>query len=137
MTKGIVGSMSKMGWITEPQLKAAKKIDYWFEARKNQCIVIGDVESFQYVRESSQGTLITVEEFCERMRLSLQRVMLECFESAEIFAVPEDVNGNGSIFRCHFSGTVYENGVGYDIAKAVLFNNKSYEKIDEGRHGTT
>lgn len=136
MTKGIVGSMSKMGWITEPPIKAAKKIDYWFASRKNQGIVIPEVESFQFVRESAQGTQISIDEFCERLGKSLERVLLECFETVTIETRSEDVSSGGSMFRCFFSGTVYENGVGYDISKAVLFNNKSYEKINEGRHGS-
>lgn len=135
MPKGMVGSMSTMGFITEPQIKAAKKIDYWFEARKNQSIIIPEVESYQYIKESAQGTLITVDEFCEKIKNSLYKVLIEAFDKVELDVRHENGSSGGSTFHCIFSGTVTEDGVGYDIAKAVIFNNKSYERIDEGRNG--
>lgn len=135
MPKGMVGSMSTMGFISEPQIKAAKKIDYWFAARKNQSIIIAEVESYQYIKESAQGTLITIDEFCEKIKNSLYKVLIEAFDKVEIDVRHESDNNSTSTFHCIFSGTVTEDGVGYDIAKAVIFNNKSYERIDEGRNG--
>lgn len=131
MTKGVVGTMSTMGFVTEPQLKAAKKIDYWLEAKKNQSIIISEVESYSFIRESAQGTMITKDEFCERIQTSLKNIMLECFENVDIEVRHEDYSPGGSVFKVFISATVYENGLGYDLAKSVLFNNKSYERIEE------
>ena len=137
MPRGIVGSMSTMGFITEPRIKAAKKIDYWFECRKNQSIVIPEVESYQFIKESCQGKNISIDEFCEKLKNSLTKVLLECFDSVTIEVEPKTPAGvNPSTFTAVFRGTVMQGGVPTDVAKAVIFNNKSYERIEEGRHGT-
>ena len=134
MTKGVVGSMSTMGWISEPQLKAAKKIDYWFASRRSQCLVIREVESYQFVKESCQGTNITVKEFCRKLSSSLKRILLECFEDVEVNVVPEDISEQGSVFRANISAIFTENGITYDLSKSVDINNNSFELIDEGRN---
>lgn len=133
MTKGVVGSMSTMGFITNPRLKAAKKIDYWLASRKNQCIVIPEVESYQFIKESCQGTNISLDDFCDKIKSSLNRLLLECFESVEVTVEHEAVSPNGTMFRCNIGATITENGVTYDLAKSVYFNNNTFEKIDEGR----
>lgn len=134
MTKGFVGSMSTMGFITSPQLKAAKKIDYWFAARKNQCLVVREVESYQFIKESCQGTNISVADFCDKIKASLERLLLECFETVTVTVKNEAVSEQGTMFRCVIAATVTENGVMYDLAKSVHINNNSFEKIDEARN---
>lgn len=133
MTRGVASSMSTLGHITEPTLKIDRKIAWWFAARKNQSILLTDVENFQYVREMNQGTNITTSAFCDKIANSLEKILIECFDSVEISAYPEDISDNGSMFRCRINGVCYEDGIGYQINTAVIMNNKTFELVDKGR----
>lgn len=133
MTRGVASSMSTLGYITEPTLKIDRKIAWWFAARKNQSILLTDIENFQYVREMNQGTNITTSAFCDKIAISLEKILLECFDSVEILAHPEDISDTGSMFRCRINGMCYEEGMSYQINAAVIMNNKTFELIDKGR----
>ena len=79
MTKGVVGTMDTLGWVTEPSLKINRKIAYWFASRKDQSLVIRDVESFQYIKETMQGSKASLDDFKRKIKNSLMNLFIESF----------------------------------------------------------
>lgn len=136
MAKGPCMSMSLFGMITEPTMKIDRAIAWFFASRRNQCIVIREVDSYIYVKESNQGTNITPEAFCNDIADALRNVLLKYFESANVVATPKYITEKGSMFTCLITCAAYEDGKWYDGAKAVTLNNKTFEVLEKARHGT-
>jgi len=135
MPKGVVGTMDTLGWVTEPSLKINRKIAYWFATRKDQSTVIRNVESFQFIKETLQGSKAPLSEFKKTIKRSLMNLLLESFDDVLIEINHQNVTNEGSIVNMIISGYCLENENTYDIAYSVYVNNKTYELIDEGRHG--
>lgn len=133
MPKGVAVSMSLLGVISEPTLKLDRAVAWFFASRKNQCIILRDIEGYVYVRELNQGTNITPEYFCTLVGQSLERVLVKYFDEVYVDAVPKLVDDLKTVFTCYISCTAIQDGKSYDLAKSVLINNKTFELIDQAR----
>lgn len=135
MSRGVAGSMSLLGFITEPSLKLDRAVTWFFASRRNQCIVLREIEGYVYVREINQGTHITPETFCDYVAESLQRVLIKYFDQVYVDATPYYPKENvTTMFTCYISCTAVQGDKRYDLAKSVLLNNKTYELINKARH---
>lgn len=131
--RGIAASMSLQGFITEPTLILDRAIAWFFASRRNQSIVLRDIESYVYIREINQGTNITPERFCDLISEGLQRVINCYFDSCYVEARPVYDTQSTTMFTCYIACTGIRDGKHYDMAKSVLLNNKTYERVETAR----
>lgn len=133
MPKGVVGTMDTIGFVQEPTVKIDKAIAYWFANRIDQCIVIRNVHSYQYVVANHQDDKNTEELFLTEIRQNLNEYMLQIFDSVSIDAWAKRANPEDKMFTLVLSGVVSQDGKQYDIARSVYVEGGSYKLIDTAR----
>ncbi|QGH71905.1 putative virion structural protein [Klebsiella phage N1M2] len=135
MSKGVVGTMDTVGFITEPTIKIDRLIAYWFANRIDQCLILRNIHSYQYVIAKHQDDKKSEERLLADIENNLREYLLECFEGCSVSAWAKRENPGDKMFTLVLSGTVFQDGKEYDLAKSVLINGSTYELIDKGRGG--
>lgn len=133
MPKGVVATMDTMGFITEPAIKIDRAIAYWFANRIDQCIVLRDIHSYQYVMAKHQGDKRNEEKFLEEIKQNLTEYLLQIFDGVSVEAHSKRENEGDKMFTLLLSGLVNQDGKNYDLARSVLVNGETYKLVDEGR----
>lgn len=133
MPKGPVASMDVVGFITEPSVKIDRAIAYWFANRIDQCIIIRDVKSYQYVVASHQDDKKSEEKFLQDIKTNLRDYLLQIFDGATVEARALRKEEGDKMFTLALSGIVQQDGAVYQINKSVLINGSTYLKVDKGR----
>lgn len=129
---GMVGTMSTLGWVMEPTAMVDLIYSYWFANRRDQCIILKGIQSFDFVIASHQGDT-NIEGFLDDTEEGLRSLFLECFDTAIVTVVSPDYSHTKKNFTLAISGTVYKDNKPYDVAKSVILNGKSFELIQEAR----
>lgn len=135
MSKGVVGTMDTVGFLTEPTVKIDRLIAYWFANRKDQCLIIRTVHSYQYVIAKHQGEKKGEERLFQDIENNLREYLLECFDAAEVRAWGKRDNPEDKMFTLVISGQATQDGIVYELNKSVLINGSTYKLIDIGRGG--
>lgn len=133
MPKGVVGTMDTVGFLTEPTVKADRAITYWFANRIDQCIILREIYSYQYVVAKHQDDKGSDEKFLEDVQNNLKGHLLEIFDGASVSARAIRENEGDKMFTLAVSAVVYEDGKEYDVAQSVYINGSNYEIVDKGR----
>lgn len=133
MPKGVVGSMDTIGFIQEPTVKIDRAIAYWFANRIDQCIVIRNVHSYQYVVANHQDDKNNEELFLTDIKQNLNEYMLQIFDAVSIDAWAQRKEEGDKMFTLILSGVVTQDGKQYDIAQSVYVEGGSYKLIDTAR----
>lgn len=133
MPKGVVGSMDTLGFIQEPTVKIDRAITYWFANRIDQCIIIRNVHSYQYVVAKHQNDKGGDELFLADIKQNLTEYMLQIFDSVSINAWAKRAKEEDKMFTLMLSGIVTQDGKQYDIAHSVYIEGGSYKLIDKAR----
>lgn len=133
MPKGVVATMDTMGFITEPAIKIDRAIAYWFANRIDQCIILRDIHSYQYVMANHQGDKRSEEKFLEEIKQNLTEYLLQIFDGVSVDANSHRENEGDKMFTLLLSGIVNQDGKNYDLARSVLVNGETYKLVDEGR----
>lgn len=133
MPKGVVGTMDTVGFLTEPTVKADRAITYWFANRIDQCIILREIYSYQYVVAKHQDDKGSDEKFLEDVQNNLKGHLLEIFDDVSVSARAIREKEGDKMFTLAISAVVFEDGKQYDVAQAVYVNGKNYEIIDKGR----
>lgn len=130
MPKGPVATMDTIGYITEPTLKADRAIAYWFANRVDQSLIFKDIASYQYIVAKNQSSK-SIDKFIKDVEDNLKKYLLSIFEGVSVSC--RQIKVTESTFTLAVSAVFFQDGVSYDLARAVLVNGKTYELIDEGR----
>lgn len=133
MSKGVVGTMDTVGFITEPTIKIDRCIAYWFANRIDQCLIIRTVASYQYVTVNHQDDKKGEDRLLEDIENNLRQYLLQCFDGASVNAHAVRKEPGDKMFTLVLSGEVMQDGQKYDLAKSVLINGSTYKLIDNGR----
>jgi len=133
MPKGVVGSMDTLGFIQEPTVKIDRAIAYWFANRIDQCIVIRNVHSYQFVVANHQDDKGSEELFLADIKQNLSEYMLQIFDAVSVDAHAKRANEGDKMFTLILSGIVTQDGKKYDLAHAVYIEGGSYKLIDAAR----
>lgn len=133
MPKGVVGTMDTVGWVQEPTVKIDRAIAYWFANRIDQCIILRDVHSYQYVVANHQDDKKGEGLFLDDIKQNLNEYMLQIFDSASINAYAKRANPEDKMFTLVLSGVVTQDGKTHDLAQAVYVEGGSYKLIDNAR----
>lgn len=136
MAKGVVGTMDTVGFLTEPTVKIDRLMAYWFANRKDQCLIIRNVHSYQYVIAKHQGEKKGEERLFQDIENNLREYLLEYFDAASVRAWGNRENEYDKMFTLVISGVVNQDGVEYELNKSVLINGSTYKLIEAGRGGT-
>ncbi|UQT03430.1 hypothetical protein YUBABA_02280 [Serratia phage vB_SmaM-Yubaba] len=135
MSKGVVGTMDTVGFITEPTIKIDRLIAYWFANRIDQCLILRNIHSYQYVIAKHQDDKKNEDKLLEDIKNNLQAYLLECFEGCSVDAWAKRDNPEDKMFTLVLSGVVFQDGKEYELSNSVLINGSTYELIDKGRGG--
>lgn len=135
MSKGVVGTMDTVGFITEPTIKIDRLIAYWFANRIDQCLILRNIHSYQYVIAKHQDDKKNEDKLLEDIKNNLQAYLLECFEGCSVDAWAKRKNPEDKMFTLVLSGVVFQDGKEYELSNSVLINGSTYELIDKGRGG--
>ncbi|EBY9764069.1 hypothetical protein D5W64_13230 [Salmonella enterica subsp. enterica serovar Saintpaul] len=135
MSKGVVGTMDTVGFLTEPTVKIDRLIAYWFANRKDQCLIIRNVHSYQYVIAKHQGEKKGEERLFQDIENNLREYLLECFDAVEVRAWGKRDDPSDKMFTLVISGQASQDGVVYELNKSVLINGSTYKLIETGRGG--
>lgn len=133
MPKGVVGTMDTVGFLTEPTVMADRCITYWFANRIDQCIILRNIYSYQYVVAKHQDDKGDEERFLQDVENNLKDYLLETFEGASVSARAIRKEEGDKMFTLAVSGVVFYDGKQYDVAQSVFVNGANYEIIDKGR----
>lgn len=133
MAKGVVATMDTVGYLTEPTVKADRAIAYWFANRVDQCILLEDIASYQYVVASHQDDKGSEDRFLADIKTNLTSYLMEIFDGVTIQAYAKKETEQSKMFTLVISGEFFQDGVRYELNQAVLINGKSYELVDRGR----
>lgn len=133
MPKGPVGTMDTVGFLTEPSVKIDRALAYWFANRIDQCIVLRDIKSYQYVTAKHQDDKKGVERFLTDVKDNLTAYLLQIFDGVTIETKANRANEEDKMFTLLISGVVNEDGRTYDLASSTLINGETYKLIDKGR----
>lgn len=128
----IVGTMdTSIGWETQSPTEAlAKHITYWFQSRRNQGKVLGDVPSFYYlIKQYGERP----ETLVEQTQIELERYIKELFAVCSIDVSKENLTGKANQYTLIIAVRVVHAGEPYDLAQAVLITGEQYKLIDEQR----
>lgn len=128
---GIVGTMSTLGWVDEPTVMIDKLFSYWIANRRDQCIILTGIQSFDFVIGSHQGDTV-IDKFLDDAEESFRSMLLECFDNVQVSVMSPDHEQAKKNFTLAISGTVYKDGIGYDLARSVILNGKTFELIQQG-----
>lgn len=135
MSKGVVGTMDTVGFITEPTIKIDRLIAYWFANRIDQCLILRNIHSYQYVTAKHQDDKKSEDKLLEDIKNNLQAYLLECFEGCSVDAWAQRENPEDKMFTLVLSGVVFQDGKEYELSNSVLINGSTYKLIDKGRGG--
>lgn len=133
MAKGVVATMSTLGYISEPSVKLDRAYAYWIANRESQNHVMGKVESLLKVIGDHQNDKNTTDMFVEAAQRSLTNHLLGFFDAAEVFCKAERITENGKCFNLIISATVVEDNVKYDLLKSVEVNGSTFNVIRKSR----
>lgn len=133
MAKGVVATMDTVGFIREPVIKIDRAIAYWFANRVDQCIVLRNIHSYQYVVAKHQDDKRSEEKFLEEIQNNLREYLLQIFDAVSVTARSKRENEGDKMFTLILSGVVSQDGKKYDLAHAVSVNGETYKLIDVGR----
>lgn len=133
MAKGPVGTMDTMGFITEPSVKIDRAMAYWFANRIDQCIIIRDVKSFQYVTVNNQDEKKGDEKFLAAVKENLTQYMLQIFDTASIEVWAKRNDPGDKVFTLVISGQVGQDNKIYDLARSVYVNGSTFKIIANAR----
>lgn len=132
MARFCVATMdSRIGWETQsPQAALARHTTYWFQSRKNQGKVVGDVPSFYYLfKQYSQYP----EQMEEQTREQFKRYLEELFDEVAVACVRQNVTGSANNYRLTLTARVVVDGVKYDLAQTILVTGEMYKVLDQER----
>jgi hypothetical protein len=133
MPKGPVATMDTVGYVTEPKVKIDRAMAYWFANRVDQCIVIRDVKSFQYVTSSHQDDKGNTDRFIQAVKENLTQYLLQIFDTASVEARAIRENEGDKIFTLAISGVVGQDNKLYDLSDAVIVSGETYKRIATAR----
>jgi hypothetical protein len=128
----LVGTMTTSnGWETESVPDAlAKHITYWFQSRRNQGKVMGKVPSFYFlIKQYGQDP----DRLVEQTRTELEQYIKELFPNCSVSVSQENLTGQVNQYRLIIAVRVVNDGVGYDLANAVLITGEQYKLLDAAR----
>lgn len=130
-----VGTMStRSGFETQSVYEAmSHHIGYWFQSRKSQGMVLGDVPSFYYLwktyGENREGmvenTYTALKAYFEELFPDLGQVSTQVTYT--------DVTGELNNYHLNIAVRVNYNSRTYDLARVVLITGEKYKLIDEAR----
>lgn len=128
----MVGTMStKNGWETQSVPEAlALHLTYWFQSRRNQGKIAGEVPSFYYLWQQ-YGT--NQELMVEQTTIKLKEYMSELFPDPAVSVAAVDKTDGGSQYRLVFGVRVFFDGQSHDLAASVIITNEQYKLVDEER----
>lgn len=132
MAQFCVGSMtSGSGWITESVPEAlARHITYWFQSRRNQGKVIGNVPSFYFlIKQYGQDP----DRLIEQAHTELEQYIKELFRDCSVSVTRENLTERGNQYTLIIAVKVVSDGEAYDLAQAVLITGEYYKLIDAAR----
>lgn len=130
----IVGTMSTAtGWeTTSPTEALARHITYWFQSRRSQGKIMGNVPSFYYlVKQYGQ----TPEKLIEQAQIELDRYIKELFPVSNVAVSKENLTEGGNNYRLIIAARVIHENESYDLARAVLMTGSKYTLLDKERIG--
>ncbi len=134
MSNGCVGTMSTLGFVTKDMnLAMDLHIAYWFAARRDQCKMIPDVPSFEWVLMQNQGDR---EKLLTEVKTTLTTYFQELTEQVEVLTSSTTESGNpddGKFTMLVGVKCVTPDGKEYDLQRAVLVSGQTYELIKKGR----
>lgn len=133
MAKGVVATMDTLGYLSEPTVKADRAIAYWFANRIDQCIILREVHSFQYVVASHQDDKGSEERFLAAVKTNLTDYLLQIFDGATVDTRAIKENEDSKMFTLAISGEFYQDGQTYELNHSVIVNGKTYELVERGR----
>lgn len=133
-TSFIVGTMSTAtGWeITSPTEALARHITYWFQSRRSQGKILGNVPSFYYLAKQYGDT---PEKLVEQAQLELARYIKELFPTSDVQVTKENLTEGGNNYRLIIAARVVHKDESYDLARAVLMTGSKYTLLDKERIG--
>lgn len=132
MPKGIVATMDTLGYLTEPTVKADRAIAYWFANRVDQCIILRDIASYQFIVAKHQNDP-SEERFLEDIRNNLREYLLEIYDKVSVDAWAKRQEEGDKMFTLVLSAEFYQDGIRYELSKSVLLAGETYKVIDAGR----
>lgn len=110
----------------------AKHITYWFQSRRNQGKVLGNVPSFYFLHKQFGQT---PERLIEQTQTELGNYIKELFPESSVAVERQNITGKLNQYTLIISARVINNGVSYDMANAVLITGEQYKLIDKSRLG--
>lgn len=135
MTKGVVATMDTIGFIKEPEVKADRAFAYWFANRVDQCIILKNIHSYQYVVAKHQDDKGSTDPFLAELKTNLTEYLEQIFDNVSVDARAIKDNELSKMFTLAFSATFDQDGVTYQFNKSVMASCKTYELVMEGRKG--
>lgn len=135
MAKGVVATMDTLGYLTEPMIKGDRLVAYWFANRVDQCIILRDINSFQYLTAKHQGDK-SEEKLLEDIEINLRAFLLECFDQASVAVKALRKEEGDKMFTLAIAAEFWQDGKRYDLAKSVILSGETYKLVDNGRSGT-
>lgn len=132
MANGMVATMDTLGYLTEPTIKADRAIAYWFANRIDQCLILRDINSYQYLVAKHQDDH-TEERLLQDVKKHLRDYLLELFEKVSVEAWAKRENEGDKMYTLVVSAEFWQDGVRYDLAKSVIEAGSTYRTIDYGR----
>lgn len=133
MPNGVVATMDTLGFITEPTVKIDRAIAYWFANRIDQCIILRNIHSYQYVVAKHQDDKRSEERFLEEVQNNLREYLLQIFDAASVEAVAKKENEGDKMFTLVIRGVVQQAGKTYDLRHAVSVSGETYKLVEIGR----
>lgn len=135
MAKGfLVGTLSTSnGWeTTSPTEALAKHLTYWFQSRRNQGSILGEVPSFYFlVKQYGQDP----DTLMEQARIELSGYIKELFPMSDVSVEKENKTEAGNNYRLIIAARVISDNQTYDLAQAVLVTGEEYKLLDQARLG--
>jgi hypothetical protein len=132
MASFIVGTMTTAsGWETQsPPDALAKHITYWFQSRRNQGKVMGNVPSFYYLIKQYGGKPETLLEKCN---MELEQYIKELFPVCSVTVTRENLTGKTNQYTLIIAARIVSDNVAYDLARSVLVTGEEYKLLDAQR----
>lgn len=134
MGRFLVATMSTSSGFetTSPRDALAKHITYWFQSRRNQGKVLGEVPSFYFLHKQ-YGQV--PERLIEQTQTELERYVKELFPDSSVSVERQNITGKLNQYTLIIAARVISDGVSYDMADAVLVTGEQYKLIDKSRLG--
>lgn len=130
--KGIVGSLSTFGFITDSiELSIDRHFAYWIAAKRSQSLLIGKPRSFMGVIEEYDGN---ADRLTEAVKENLKSHFSELFNQVEVectWAGMESKDDSKIVLTVTI--TIIEDEVVYDLGRSIIVSGKTYQLINEGK----